>query len=162
METAVLILGSNLGDRKTFLDRAIIAIGKEVGRILVKSSVYTSSAWGFEGKEFYNQVLVLETSWEAMEILKWIKDFERDSGREVRKGGYKDRTIDVDICYYGDQIIEAAGLTIPHPALHARNFVLKPLVEILPDFNHPVLNKNHQELLEICVDNGICEVLKDV
>jgi deoxyguanosine kinase len=162
VENVVLILGSNLGVRTLNLELARRFIQEHLGEITGRSSICSSSSWGFEGKEFLNQVISIRSILNAPSILKEIKDFERNSGRKERAKSYADRTIDIDILYYGDQVVEEEGLTVPHHAMQNRRFVLTPLVNLLPEYVHPILKKTSVELLELCPDKGTCEVWKDV
>jgi 2-amino-4-hydroxy-6-hydroxymethyldihydropteridine diphosphokinase len=162
VENVVLILGTNLGDRKSNLESAREFIQEHLGEITGSSSIYFSSSWGYDGKEFLNQVISIQSSLNASDLLTAIKKFERNSGRKERAKSYADRTIDIDILYYGDEIIEEEGLTVPHEAMQKRRFVLMPLADLLPVYVHPLLKKTSAELLELCPDQGTCEVWNDV
>ncbi|MCC5918372.1 MAG: 2-amino-4-hydroxy-6-hydroxymethyldihydropteridine diphosphokinase [Cryomorphaceae bacterium] len=155
-ERVVLLTGSNLGDRETRLKFAQTEIEKTFSIHAVTSGIYTSPPWGFEANEaFYNQVLLLTNiSCTPQELLKVLLNIEKKAGRKSRdqKGSYSSRTLDIDILYIGDRIIEAEGLTVPHPQLWKRRFTLLPLTEIIPDFPHPVYKKDQKELLEACPD----------
>lgn len=155
MAKVFLLLGSNLGDRLGYLSAAKNAIESNVGFIVSKSSIYESDAWGFESEhKFLNQVVRLSTSKPPMEILKKIKNIERQLGREYKSEGYESRTIDIDILFYDDIILDSEDLIIPHKSLQERRFALKPLNEIASGFIHPNLGKTITELLELCSDES--------
>jgi 2-amino-4-hydroxy-6-hydroxymethyldihydropteridine diphosphokinase len=156
-----LLLGSNLGDRKTLLAQAQTRLREAVGRVLQHSDLYETSAWGLtEQPAFLNQVLCLDTPLSPEEVLQQTQRVENELGRE-RKEKWGARLIDIDILYYGQQIIRTDRLTVPHPFLHERHFTLVPLVQIAPDFIHPVLVKSNKVLLEQCDDPGEVKTLED-
>ncbi len=147
-----LLLGTNLGDRKINLQLAIDEIEKSVGIIESKSSVYQTAAWGkLDQPEFHNQVIQTDTRLSAIELLETILSIESKLGRE-RKEKWGERLIDIDILLMGDTVIQTERLTIPHPQLANRKFTLVPLVEIAPNFVHPILQKTIKELLVVCND----------
>jgi len=152
MTTVYLLMGSNLGDRERHLQSASREIGRLLGPIITTSSVYKTAAWGnTDQPDFYNQVVILTTERSPTEALQVIQQIERQSGRE-RKEKWGSRTIDIDILFWGNQIISTPELIIPHPGIPQRRFTLIPLLEIAPDFIHPVLNKSIHELLQDCTD----------
>jgi len=154
MVETYLSLGSNLGDREGYLQYACGMIDKRIGVIMDKSSVYESSPWGFTSDNFfYNQVLCVSCNVEADELLHLVQQIEREAGRERLLAGYADRTLDIDILFYGDRVVTMPGLTIPHPHMTERRFVLEPLCELAPDFIHPVLKLPLHRLLEQCKDS---------
>jgi len=154
-KTIYLSLGSNLGNKLFNLQRAVLLLQKELGNILEISGVYKSPSWGFEGEDFMNACLSLETNCIPAEILNIILKVEREMGRKRVPGeGYQSRNIDIDLLYYGSEIIKTDELTIPHPHLHLRRFVLKPLADIAPQFYHPVLGKDTRNLLQECKDKS--------
>jgi len=153
LSKVILLLGGNIGDRAYYLNNAINLIRKEIGKVLICSSVYESAPWGFEdANAFYNQVVVLETTLDAMVVLKKNQFIEKKLGRTRNANGYESRCIDIDILFFDDLILNEANLQIPHPRLHLRRFTLMPLVEILPDFIHPVFRKTMQQLFDECKD----------
>ncbi|MHB9056073.1 MAG: 2-amino-4-hydroxy-6-hydroxymethyldihydropteridine diphosphokinase [Paludibacteraceae bacterium] len=143
MAFVFLGLGTNLGDKEFNLNRAIQQIGFEIGSVLNISSFYESKAWGFQSdNEFLNAVILVESKLSAPEILEKAKKIEQKMGRILKSDvSYHDRTIDIDILLYDNQIVELPNLKIPHPLLHKRDFVLIPLMEIAPDLVHPLLNE---------------------
>ena len=141
-----LSLGSNLGNREENLREAISRLGA-FGNVTAVSSFYETEPVDFLDQPwFLNCVVLLETEFPPQTLLQRVLEIERGMGRErVQPKG--PRLIDIDILLFGDQIIHEPGLTIPHPALHERRFVLEPLAEIAPRVVHPVLKKTAQELL---------------
>jgi len=140
-----LSLGSNVGDRKANLETAIAALGT-LGKVVARSSFYETEPVEFTAQPwFLNCALVLETTKMPRQLLKALLDLERKMGRRrtLNKGP---RTIDIDILLFSNSIVDADGLTIPHPALHQRRFVLEPLAEIAPGVLHPILKKTVGEL----------------
>lgn len=148
----VLLLGSNMGDSQSCLKTAIENIENRISPILVSSSIYRTAAWGnTQQADFYNQVIALKSVIKAEEILDICLDIEKQMGRE-RKEKWAERIIDIDILFYGDDVIDYPSLKVPHPYLHMRRFTLVPLQEILPYFIHPVFHKTIDMLLDNCSD----------
>jgi len=156
IEKVFIAIGSNLGDRAANCARAIELIGLLQGAELVrKSSLYETEPWGVSDQgRFINAAIEVRTSLEPQELLKALKAIEAGMGRKdgLRWGP---RVIDLDIIFYGEMIVEEKGLTIPHPRLSERAFVLAPLNEIAPDFMHPVLKKTVSELLSQTGTDGV-------
>jgi 2-amino-4-hydroxy-6-hydroxymethyldihydropteridine diphosphokinase len=126
-------LGSNLGDCRKNLERAIRLIGDRVGRVIRQSSFIETKPWGFESEHrFVNAVVLCETTKTPREVLLLTQQIERDMGRRKKSvsGGYADRTIDIDILLYDDVMIDEPDLKIPHPLMYQRDFVMIPLKEI--------------------------------
>lgn len=154
-----LLLGSNLGDRKAYLQRAIDLIEIELGVVAQKSSIYETEAWGKTDEPNYlNQVIQVETQLSARRVLEKILQVETRMGR-VREEKWGSRIIDIDILFYGQAIIDEPGLVVPHPQLHNRKFTLEPLNELAPDLQHPVLKKSIFNLKNELKDNLIVKKL---
>lgn len=133
-------LGSNLGDRWHHLQEAIDQIYQKIGLITQVSQVYETPAWGFEGSPFLNACIEIETIFSAEKCLKELLEIELELGRtRLPNGEYSNRSIDLDILFYGDESRQSEILIIPHPKLTERDFVLAPLKDIAPNFRHPKL-----------------------
>ncbi|MBN2245254.1 MAG: 2-amino-4-hydroxy-6-hydroxymethyldihydropteridine diphosphokinase [Candidatus Aminicenantes bacterium] len=149
-----LSLGSNLGDRAEHLNRAIAFLEKEGCGIVQVSSVYETQPIDYIDQPwFLNQVIEIKTERDYRDLLSLVKRIEMKIGRKktVPKGP---RIIDIDILLYEKNVIKTKKLTIPHPMLEKRNFVLIPLSEIAPDIIHPVLNEKIKELVRISNDRS--------
>src|SRR5262249_19878513 len=152
MNTAYLITGGNVGDREKNLETAREWIETDCGRIVKASSLYETAAWGkTDQASFLNQVLEIQTSLNAMQLIRRILKVEKKMGR-VRKEKYGPRIIDIDILLFNDEIITTPFLKVPHPEMQNRRFVLAPLAEVAPHVIHPVLKKPVIEMLEDCPD----------
>jgi 2-amino-4-hydroxy-6-hydroxymethyldihydropteridine diphosphokinase len=157
MNTIYLLTGSNIGDSLGHLNQAIRFIQNQVGRIVQQSSVYKTEPWGNKNQQdFLNQVLAVETNLTAGEVLHSILSIEHEMGRN-RHQKWEPRIIDIDILFYGSEIMNDPNLVIPHPLLHERKFTLLPLNEIAPLWVHPVFNQTIEHLLQICQDMGKVE-----
>lgn len=143
----ILSLGSNIGNRKDYLQQAIDLIHNRLGLIANISSIFETPAWGFESDPFYNITLIVHTHFSAHETLIQCLEIEKELGRTRTNSGYSARVIDLDVLFYNDEIIKIDNLIVPHPLLHQRAFVLYPLVEIAPDFKHPELNKTVRQMI---------------
>lgn len=156
MEEVFLSLGSNMGDRAENLRRAVALIGEGAGKVTAVSAIYETEPWGFSADTpFFNMAAIVQTTLAPPEFLAALLAIEEKLGR-VREPGaerYTSRPIDIDILFYGDRIIDTEGLTVPHPRLHERMFVLAPLNEIAPEKVHPVLNRSIRDLFKDCDDN---------
>ncbi|ACO04140.1 MAG TPA: 2-amino-4-hydroxy-6-hydroxymethyldihydropteridine diphosphokinase [Persephonella sp.] len=140
-------LGSNIGDRKGNILKAVRMIGEKV-KIEKIGGIYISKAVGFEDQpDFYNTAISGFTDLPPEELFLFLKEIEKKVGR-IERFRWGPREIDIDILFYGDEIIEKRELTIPHPRLHERDFVLKPLIDIDPDFVHPIFNKSLRDIYE--------------
>lgn len=152
MNKAYLLIGGNLGNRLKNLELALHAIKKQAGKIVKQSSIYETAAWGnTDQPAFYNQALCVETKLAADDLLACLLDIEEGLGRK-RGEKFGPRIIDIDILFLNDEIHQTPILSIPHPQLQNRRFVLVPLQEIAPRLIHPTLNKSVKELLKICTD----------
>ena len=153
-----LSLGSNLGDKINNLQTTINLIDSKVGDVLLISSVYQTKAKGFVGEDFLNCCVSLRTSMEPKILIKELINIESQNGRlRSNRNIYESRSIDIDILFYEDKIINQHNLTIPHPRMNERNFVIKPLLDIAKSKIHPVLNRT---ISEIDLDLGDTEIIK--
>lgn len=157
MAKVVLITGGNVGNAEATLAEAAQLIGAEVGAVERTSQIYRTKAWGFESEDFRNQVLVVESAMEPLALLDVVNDIERRLGRDradeqkiksATGARYASRSIDIDILFYDDLVIESERLTLPHPRIAEREFVLEPLVEVEAERRHPVSGKSMQELYD--------------
>ncbi len=159
MINVFLLLGSNLGNRQGYLQKAIDLIETELGTVAKKSSIYETEAWGKTDEPNYlNQVVQVNTMLSARQILDNILQIETRMGR-VREEKWGSRIIDIDILFYKQDIINEPGLIVPHPELHNRRFTLEPLSEIAPDLEHPILKKSIFQLKIELKDNLIVKKL---
>jgi 2-amino-4-hydroxy-6-hydroxymethyldihydropteridine diphosphokinase len=146
-KTAYLSLGANVGDRRENLARALRLLEAPDVRVVRVSSVYETEPVGVAPQTwFLNLVAEIETSLFPRQLLRWCQQIEKDLGRK-RKGDNSPRPIDIDILLFGNAAVDTAGLTIPHPRMHERRFVLEPLAEIAPALPHPGLRRSVSELL---------------
>ena len=153
-----LSLGSNLGDKINNLQTTINLIDSKVGDVLLISSVYQTKAEGFVGEDFLNCCVSLLTSMEPKILIKELINIESQNGRlRSNRNIYESRSIDIDILFYEDKIINQHNLIIPHPRMNERNFVIKPLLDIAKSKIHPVLNRT---ISEIDLDLGDTEIIK--
>ncbi len=153
--TAFIGLGSNLGDKlKNCLEAIELIRGVPGCDLVAKSGFYQTTPVGVEGQDWYvNGVISLRTMLPAHDLLNWLLGIEKRMGR-VRKDKWDPRTIDLDILLFGQTVINHEDLTIPHPLMHLRRFVLVPMVQLAPDSIHPVLGKTMSWLLENFSDDG--------
>jgi 2-amino-4-hydroxy-6-hydroxymethyldihydropteridine diphosphokinase len=155
MNQVFLLLGGNLEDRLALLNAAKETISKEIGAIVQESSIYETAPWGFESEQdFLNQVIIVSTALLPIEILEKCQIIEKNLGRIRQTEQYASRKMDIDILFYDDEIINIPDLIIPHKQLHKRKFTLEPLVEIAPNFLHPLMNRTLTEILKNCNDNS--------
>jgi 2-amino-4-hydroxy-6-hydroxymethyldihydropteridine diphosphokinase len=155
MPTAYIALGSNLGDRAKTLDSALDRLSS-LGHISAQSSIYETEPVGFHDQpKFLNAVLALETNLEPVQLLRSLLGIEREMGRDrsrnVRNGP---RALDLDLLLVGDVIVSGDELTLPHPGLQQRRFVLTPLAEIAPNLCHPQSKRTIAELLALLPDEA--------
>lgn len=162
MNKVTLILGSNLGDTIENIFLALSKIVEYVGEITTKSSLYETKAWGkTDQPNFLNLAIQLNTSLTPFAVLKEVQKIETECGR-LRKEKWGERTMDIDVLFYNDLILKTDELTIPHPLIEMRKFVLMPLAEIDPDLTHPISKQKISKLLLICNDDLEVKKLKNV
>lgn len=148
-------VGGNLGDRLANIREAVELIGKRIGNIEKVSSVYLSEPWGFKHTKYFTNVVVeLYTPLSADNVLSEAFEIEAELKRTRSGKGYEGRTMDIDILFFNDEIISTERLTVPHPHICKRLFVLLPMAEIEPEFVHPENNMQIRQLVEICPDMG--------
>lgn len=158
MARAVLITGGNIGDVRERMHRAQEMINSRAGVVMRCSHRYTSKAWGFDAAtSFTNQILIIDTELSPIDLLHTVQNIETELGRnraeeaelKARTGArYSSRTMDIDILFYDDLVIATPELTIPHPMMQERDFVLAPLCEVMRSYKHPLLGKTIGELRE--------------
>jgi 2-amino-4-hydroxy-6-hydroxymethyldihydropteridine diphosphokinase len=152
---AYIGLGSNLGDCTRNLQGAVERLSS-VGNVTAVSSMFETKPWGVDGYQprYLNQAVALETTFDPLEIVTELLAIEYSLGR-AREEKNASRTLDLDLLLHGDSVVEASGVTVPHPRLHERAFVLVPLVQIAPELVHPVLKRTITELAEESDRSGI-------
>lgn len=152
MNIVYLLTGGNVGNRQQYLENAALLIETACGKITRRSAVYETAAWGkTDQAAFLNQALELSTLLDPGELMKALLLIEQKTGRE-RSEKYGPRTIDIDILLFNSAIIQSALVTVPHPQMANRRFVLVPLNEIAAGYIHPILKKTVSQLLAICPD----------
>lgn len=156
MDEVYLGLGSNLGDRQKNIEKAVSLLQDHSIGIEKLSPVYLTGPWGFKSdNNFLNRVIRVNTAADPPGLLEIARDTEKGMGRHISGQAYSDRIIDIDILFCGNRIISTRHLIIPHPLLHKRIFVLKPMSDIAPGFIHPVLDKSIAQLLAECTDESL-------
>ncbi|REE07972.1 2-amino-4-hydroxy-6-hydroxymethyldihydropteridine diphosphokinase [Winogradskyella pacifica] len=157
-KTIHIALGSNKGNKLQYLQSAVNAVFERVGAIKKISNVYKTPAFGFEGDDFFNACITVETELKSKRVLKELQAIEIELGRKSKATkGYESREIDLDILFFEDEIIEEKTLVIPHPQIQNRKFVLQPLMDIAKDIKHPKLHKSIEGLLSECHDDSEIE-----
>lgn len=148
MPTAYLGLGSNKGERISFIETAITEIaGIEKTKLIRTSSVYETEPWGIKGQDDYlNSAAEIRTDLSAEELLRALKGIESRIGRTVT-AKWSEREIDIDLLFYGNDVLNNETIHVPHAEIENRKFVLIPMNELAPDLIHPVLNRSISELL---------------
>ena len=153
MRKIYLSIGSNKGNRYSFIKEALRLIRKDIGKVILMSKIYETKSWGFQSDDFLNICIMIKSELLPAELLNKLKNIEDRIGRIRNSTKILAREIDIDILFYSDKIVDDEDLIIPHPRLHLRNFVLYPLNDIASDFIHPILLKPINELLEECEDD---------
>ena len=154
MKKIFLALGSNIGNRQENINQAIRFLSKEITDIK-RAPIYESKAVGYEDQpDFLNTVISGYTDLSPEELLNFVKKVEKQTGR-IKRFRWGPREIDIDIIFYGNLVIEKDNLIIPHPRIQERDFVLKPLCDLEPEFIHPVLKKTVLELLNNLKEKSI-------
>lgn len=151
MATVYLGLGTNLGNKEANLRTAIYKLQERIGKQVSLSSFYETAPWGFESDHsFLNAAIGLETILSPIEILHITQEIEKELGRTKKSvnGSYSDRLIDIDILLYDTLVLQTPELTIPHPLMTERDFVMKPLIEIAGNVIHPTRQKTLSELYQ--------------
>ena len=151
MATVYLGLGTNLGNKEANLRTAIYKLQERIGKQVSLSSFYETAPWGFESDHsFLNAAVGLETNLSPIEILHITQEIEKELGRTKKSvnGSYSDRLIDIDILLYDTLVLQTPELTIPHPLMTERDFVMKPLIEIAGNVIHPTRQKTLSELYQ--------------
>ena len=165
MNRVTLLIGGNEGDRALLIDQATEQIRQRIGSVVALSSVYETEPWGnfeienskFKIENFLNRALLVETTLSPWQVLRTALAIEKDLGRvrphlapftfHLSPRIYHSRPMDIDIIFYDDLVLDTPELTLPHPRMHLRQFVLEPLAEIMPDYVHPTLQKSITQLL---------------
>jgi len=155
MNKTYLLLGSNMGNSRASLSKAVIQIEKQIGSVIRQSALYSTAAWGnTQQPDFLNQVIIVETKLSARQTMQTILHIEKVMGR-VRTAKNAPRNIDIDILFFNKEIIQDNDLCVPHPQIPNRRFVLVPLNELSPNLKHPILGKTVHQLLNNCPDKLI-------
>tara|TARA_B100001057_G_scaffold457820_1_gene506439 strand:- start:272 stop:1417 length:1146 start_codon:yes stop_codon:yes gene_type:complete len=155
MSKAYISLGANEGKRLENIQEAVTRIQNKIGNLIALSSLYQTPSLGFEGPDFLNACIEIDTILNPLDVLDKLLEIERAMGREpLTKKGYQSRPIDLDLLFYEEQIINLPVLILPHPRIAQRNFVLYPLNEINPELMHPILKKTIIDLLSISPDKS--------
>ena len=160
MSQAYLSLGSNFGNRFEFIKTAVESIHIRLGTILHISDIYETESWSYNDNDYLNCVIEINTELMPIKLLKESQNIEKKLGRTTKttindgKSEYLARSIDIDILFYSDEIVNTQNLVIPHPQLHLRKFVLKPMLQIAPDYIHPVFQEKIETLYIRCKDES--------
>ena len=157
-----ILLGGNLGDKQMIFSEARAKLSQQVGTITNQSVIYQTEPWGFQSNDiFWNQTIEISTVLSPEEVLRKTQHIEYALGRIRKANQYNSRTIDIDILFYGNNIIELENLIVPHPRIQERKFALIPLCEIASELIHPVFLKSIRQLLEECTDSLKVEIITD-
>ena len=153
MRKIYLSIGSNKGNRYSFIKEALRLIHKDIGEVILISKIYETKSWGFQSDDFLNLCILIKSELIPKKLISKLKKIEEGIGRKRNNDKIEAREIDIDILFYSNKIVNQKDLIIPHQRLHLRNFVLYPLNDIATDFIHPILLKSVNELLKECEDN---------
>ena len=153
MRKIYLSIGSNKGNRYSFIKEALRLIHKDIGEVILISKIYETKSWGFHSDDFLNLCILIKSELIPKKLISKLKKIEEGIGRKRNNDKIEAREIDIDILFYSDKIVNQKDLIIPHQRLHLRNFVLYPLNDIAADFIHPILLKSVNELLKECEDD---------
>ncbi|WP_170227019.1 2-amino-4-hydroxy-6-hydroxymethyldihydropteridine diphosphokinase [Luteibaculum oceani] len=150
----VLLVGANLNDPKQQISEALKRFKKEINGSVIVSSLFRSEAWGFDSELYFlNQVWICRSEKSPLTMLNFIKGIEHEMGRvKTQSERYESRLIDIDILFKGNSVIDFPELQIPHPLIYKRKFTTVPLSELIPNFNHPVLNQKMFQLNDVLTD----------
>lgn len=156
MANVYIGLGTNLGDKEQNLRDAVHRIEEQIGKVLSLSAFYVTAPWGFASENsFLNAAACVQTQLSPLEVLQETQTIERELGRTKKSvnGAYSDRLIDIDLLLYDDLLLsvtsaDGAELNLPHPLMAQRDFVMRPLAEIAPALQHPVLKRTMKEILD--------------
>lgn len=156
MANVYIGLGTNLGDKEQNLRDAVHRIEEQIGKVLSLSAFYVTAPWGFASENsFLNAAACVETQLSPLEVLQETQTIERELGRTKKSvnGAYSDRLIDIDLLLYDDLVLsvtsaDGAELNLPHPLMAQRDFVMRPLAEIAPTLQHPVLKRTMKEIFD--------------
>ena len=159
MKVVYLSFGGNVGNVSQTFSKAIHILEQRISPVQSSSSLYKTAAWGNEDQpDFLNQVLAFISNKHPLEIIDICLETEKELGR-VREEKWGPRIIDIDVLFIGDMIVREENLSVPHPEIAKRRFILAPIAEIAKSFEHPILKKTMEELLEDCQDELEVEVL---
>ncbi len=169
MNRVTLLIGGNMGNRELLIDQATEQIRQRIGSVVASSSVYETEPWGnfeienskLKIENFLNRALLVETTLSPWQVLRTALAIEKDLGRQRADDTsmssktsisrttriYQSRPMDIDLIFYDDRVIDTPELSLPHPRMHLRRFVLEPLAEIMPEYRHPSIGKSVKELL---------------
>lgn len=154
MNTVIILLGGNIGDTLFYLKESIRRLENHNCVITKQSEIYETEAWGVENQNnYYNQALEISTSLSPNEVLILCQKIENQLGR-IRKERWGARTIDIDLIFYNQLIIDTPTLTIPHPRYHLRNFVLFPLADVIPDYVCPIFKTTILKIVSSSLDQS--------
>lgn len=162
LNTVILVLGSNVGDRLSHLKEACASLHNLLPLQFSTSPIFETEPWGVRQQwGYYNMAILAKTPYGPFQLLNILKRIERKFGR-TSKGDYRPRTLDIDIALMGNLVLNATHLTIPHPRMHERRFVLEPIHHISSSTMHPIFKKNIADLLKECKDNGKIKLLQNL